>query len=78
MQFIIKTLLPIILFIGFISYMFKVYYHFQYLKLIKEYSQNMNFIEFIGGFYVNLMDRIEIILPVIINRKDSKKLIREN
>ena len=70
MEFIVRTVLPIILFMGFISYVFKVYYHFLYLKIIKKYPNNLNFFHFLNTETMDLIDRFEIILPFIIIRKN--------
>lgn len=78
MTFIVNTLLPIILLIGFISYSFKVYYHFLYLKLIKKYPKEWSFISLLYTFNINLIDRFEIILPFIITKKNSDLTYDEN
>ncbi len=77
MEFIINTVLPISLFIGFISYMLKCYYHFLYLKIIKKYLKGMSFFNFLGSINRYLIDRFEIILPFIFIRKNVKLTIDE-
>ena len=69
MDFILKTILPSILFIGFFSYMIKAYYHFQYLKIVKKYPDDLTFFHF--NSYINeyFFDRFELIVPILVRRK---------
>ena len=69
MGFILKTVLPSILFIGFFAYIIKVYYHFQYLKIVKKYPSDLTFFRF--NSYINeyFFDRFELIMPILIKRK---------
>jgi len=71
MDFIVKTLLPIVLFLGFISYCLKVYYHFSYLKIIKNYPKQLSFFMFLGFVNAYIIDRFEIILPFLLKRRKS-------
>lgn len=69
MNFLVQTLLPTILILGFISYFFKVYYHFLYLKILKKYPKNINFLSMAGFSFKYYFDRLETILPFIKKRK---------
>lgn len=65
MDFIVNTFLPLLLFIGFVAYCLKTYFHFLYLKIIKRYPDNLNFFRFLSFINSHFMDRVEIILPFL-------------
>lgn len=69
MNFLINSLLPLILLLGFISYLLKVYYHFLYLKLLKKYPKNVRLLNMEGFSFKYYLDRFETILPFIKKRK---------
>lgn len=71
MYFIVKILLPIFLFIGFIAYYFKAYFHFSYLKIIKKYPKKLSFFRFSGFENVYFIDWFEIIIPFLFRRKKN-------
>lgn len=72
MSILIEFILPFILIIGFLSYFLKVYYHFLYLKKIKNYPENIGILNNHGFSIVYLADRLETILPFLLKRDKIK------
>lgn len=68
LEIFVKKVFPAILFIGFISYIFKTYYHFLYLKLAKNYPEDLTFMRFMSFINTYFFDRFEIVLPFFFKR----------
>ena len=72
MSFIVNVVVPLMLFVGFISYGIKVYFHFLYLKVIKKYPEQLSYLKFLGSVNSSFfIDRIEIITPYLKIRKKN-------
>ncbi len=67
-EIIVNIIMPIILFIGFLSYTLKTYYHFLYLRLVKNYPKELSFMRFMRFINEYFFDRFEIILPFLFKR----------
>jgi len=63
MDLLINTILPFILFIGFVFYGFKVYNHFLVLKIVNNYPSDLNFMKFMSYINYKFFDRLILILP---------------
>ena len=77
LEIIVNIILPIMLIAGFISYSFKTYFHFVYLKLVKNYPEELSFMRFLRFINNYFFDGFEIILPFLFKR-NLKNLNTEN